>query len=397
VHSCSSLLLQVDHKVAAGAAVLMRLEQQSGVKPPECSTLISTAADECQLVSENTSLRALFEPDFTRALACVSACPVYSPTSIAQIDVDDIVVAVKDESTRLGLGSFKALGGVYAVAQLVLEQATADHGQRPEIDALLSDPVKSVAQSMTFVCASAGNHGMAVAAGAKLFGAAARVHLSAEVPASFAERLQERGASVCISGATYEESLFAANRDAIETGAYLLADGSWPGYTHAPSLVMEGYTVIASELYDTFRQSDNWPTDVYLQAGVGGMAAAVALMIRKHWPEQPRIVIVEPAAADCLAQSAAQKQLVEVTGPVSNMGRLDCKAASLLAFQALSRCDVNYVSISDNEALTAVSAMAQYGLNTTPSGAAGFAGWQRDRAVDRAHGTQPLVIMSEQA
>ena len=353
--------------------------------------------DEYLLVSENANSRTLFEPDSIRALECVAACPIYKPTAVIEIDVDGIAVFVKDESTRLGLGSFKALGGVYAVAQLVLEQATIENGQRPAIDTLLSDEVRSVAQSMTFVCASAGNHGMAVAAGAKLLGATARVYLSAEVPTSFAHRLQERDATVCVAGATYEESLVAANQDASETGACLLADGSWPGYTHPPSLVMEGYTVIASELQNTFSESGSWPTDVYLQAGVGGMAAAVAVMIRKHWPIQPRIVIVEPTAAECLAQSAAKGQLVEVTGPVSNMGRLDCKAASLIAFDALSQCDVQYSSISDNEALNAVSALDYYGLQTTPSGAAGFAAWQRDRALDRAAGNRPLVIMSEQA
>ena len=348
-------------------------------------------------MSENAKSRTVFEPDFIRALQCVMACPIYSPTAVAEIDDDGDVVLVKDESTRLGLGSFKALGGVYAVAQLVLEQATIEYGQRPAIDALLSDEVRSVAQSMTFVCASAGNHGMAVAAGAKLLGATARVYLSAEVPQSFAHRLQARGATVRVAGATYEESLLAASQDASETGACLLADGSWPGYTYPPSLAMEGYTVIASELYNTFKQSRSWPTDVYLQAGVGGMAAAIAVMIRKRWSIQPRIVIVEPTAADCLAQSAAKNQLVEAVGPVSNMGRLDCKAASLLAFQALSQCDVQYASISDIEASNAVSAMGHHGLQTTPSGAAGFAAWQRDRAFDRAAGKRPLVIMSEQA
>lgn len=347
-------------------------------------------------MSDNTNSRTLFEPDSVRALTCVAACPVYKPTTVIEIDDGGIAVSVKDESTRLGLGSFKALGGVYAVAQLVLEQATVEYGQRPAIETLLSDKVRSVAQSMTFVCASAGNHGMAVAAGAKLLGATARVYLSAEVPTSFAHRLQEQAATVCVAGATYEESLIAASQDASETGACLLADGSWPGYTHPPSLVMEGYTVIASELYNTFSQSGSWPTDVYLQAGVGGMAAAVAVMIRKHWPIQPRIVIVEPTVADCLAQSSAKNQLVEAVGPVSNMGRLDCKSASLLAFDALSRCDVRYVSISDNEALSAVSAMSHYGLRTTPSGAAGFAAWQRDRDIDHAAGNRPLVLMSEQ-
>jgi len=165
---------------------------------------------------------------------------------------------------------------------------------------------------------------MAVATGAQLFGAKARIYVSEEVPSSFATRLRERGAEACVAGATYEESLEAANADVSKTGALLLADGSWDGYLEPPSLVMEGYTVLAIELKNSFEASGNWPSDVYLQAGVGGLAAAVTYIIRKTWAVQPRIVIVEPTAARCLAISAEQGSLVDAQGPVSNMGRLDC-------------------------------------------------------------------------
>lgn len=348
-------------------------------------------------MTQDSDLEPQFKPDFKRALACISACPIYAATPIVDIEDDGVAVSVKDESLRLQLGSFKALGGVYAVAQLILEQAAAELGQRPAIETLLSDEVRSIAKPMTFVCASAGNHGLAVAAGSKLFGANARIYLSEEVPKSFAMRLQDLGATVCVSGATYEESLLAANQDADDTGAYLLADGSWPGYTYPPSLVMEGYTVIASELCSTYAKTELWPSDVYLQAGVGGMAAALAYMIRKNWQVQPRIVIVEPSAADCLAISAAQNKMLEATGPVSNMGRLDCKAASLLAFKTLRDCDVHYRTVSDDDALQAVASMSEHGMHTTPSGAAGFAAWQIERALGHTSGDRPLVIMSEQA
>ena len=310
---------------------------------------------------------------------------------------DGIGVWIKDESQRLGLGSFKALGGIYAIAQLLSEEMERQTGNSPDGSTMMDESVERVAADITFVCASAGNHGLAVATGAKLFGANARIHLSATVPSSFAQRLESVGATVCRSGDTYEESLQLAEQDAASNAAILLADGSWQGYTHPPSLVMEGYTVMARELCDAFTAKNHWPSDVYLQAGVGGMAAAVAVMIRNYWLKQPRIVIVEPTAADCLAISAKAGKLVDASGPVSTMGRLDCKAASLLAFDALSACDVEYLAVSDNEAGVAVKSLEFLGLQTSPSGAAGFAGWQRERAVDKNAGSHPLVIMSEQA
>ena len=338
-----------------------------------------------------------FQPDAQRAWQMLQCCPRHAATPLVCLCDDGWGVWVKDESQRMGLGSFKALGGIYAIARLLAEAVQSATGERPADSAMLDDSIRQVAANQTYVCASAGNHGLAVATGARLFGARARIHISASVPESFAQRLEHIGAVVCRSGTTYEQSLQIAEQDAHDCGGMLLADGSWQGYTHAPGLVMEGYTAIALEMQSAFEAKNRWPTDVYLQAGVGGMAAAVAVMIRRHWPVQPRIVIVEPVAADCLAISARAGKLVDAQGPVSTMGRLDCKAASLLAFDALSACEVQYLAISDEEAQIAVRSMNFLGLNTTPSGAAGFAGWQRDRALDQTKGQHPLVVLSEQA
>ncbi|MFO6465054.1 pyridoxal-phosphate dependent enzyme [Jannaschia sp. KMU-145] len=293
----------------------------------------------------------LLEPD--RALVLLRHCPIHAATPLMRHGD----LWLKLESERMGLGAFKALGGVYAVARLL--------GGTPET---LADG--RAGRGRAFVCASAGNHGLAVAAGARLFGARARVHLSAQVPDRFALRLQARGAEVVRSGETYEESVAADNADAEATGATHLADGSWPGYTEPPRLVMEGYTVIAREIAAEMRA---WPDRVYLQAGVGGMAAALAETIRADWPVQPEIVVVEPDRAACLAASAAVERPVTVAGDVSIMGRLDCKAPSMLAVEILARCDVRYATLTEAESRAAVELAAGMGHGTTPSGAAGLA------------------------
>ena len=348
------------------------------------------------IADELATRPALFNPNAERAMAFSKTCPQYVPTQLLCVEDQGEALLIKDESTRYGLGSFKALGGIYAVAQLLLEHVQ-EEGEKLGLDDLFSERVREFASTQTYVCASAGNHGMAVATGARLFGANARIYVSTEVPPSFAERLRERGAEACVSGANYEQSLEAANEDVKHSNAVLLADGSWEGYVYPPGLVMEGYTVLATELFDEFSASDQWPSDVYLQAGVGGMAAAVTIMIRRHWLVQPRIVVVEPDAADCLALSAAKGQLVEASGPVSSMGRLDCKAASMLAWDTLVRSNVEYAIITDEQAEAAVLALEALGLNTTPSGAAGLAALHQDRAEGRSVGKRPLIVMSEQA
>lgn len=301
---------------------------------------------------------------------------------------------IKDERDRMGMGAFKAVGGIYAVAKLVQEQMQQEAGKAPALKDMFTEEVRNFARDLTFVCASAGNHGMAVATGARLIGANARIYLSKAVSRSFEDRLVEAGAIVVRAGEFYDDSVAAALEDAEKSNAILLADGSWQNYTHPPALVMEGYTIIAHECETEFRKPGQWPSHVYLQAGVGGIATAMAVMIRKNWDRQPEIIIVEPDAAACLQESAEAGKMVTVSGPLSNMGRLDCKEASLIAFETLQQCDVRYETITDEEALLAVTELAAFNLETTTSGAAGFAAMNRS-PLKESEDFHPLILVTE--
>ena len=321
-------------------------------------------------------------------LALLQSCPAYAAAPLTRLTWATSEIWAKDETQRMGLGAFKALGGVYAVARLIAERA----GNTPSAAGLTDPTTRDLASGMTFVCASAGNHGLSVAAGARIFGARCRIHLSATVPKAFEGRLQAQGAEVVWSGDDYEESIALAIEDAARNDAIHLADGSWPGYTEPPRLVMEGYTVMAEEMRDSFSAAGAWPERVYLQAGVGGLAAAVAHGIRTRWPEQPEITVVEPEAAPCIRDSIAAGEMTTVTGPVSNMGRLDCKTPSLLAYEILSEYADHCVTVSDAEAARAAEQATRHGIATTPSGAAGLAACLREGGEGRA-----LVILSETA
>jgi len=335
-----------------------------------------------------------FAPDPSLPLALLAVCPAYAITPLTtKTGPTGRAMLVKDETNRMNLGAFKALGGVYAVARLIDEawQAAGNGPLAPED--YLSDEARALADNMTFVCASAGNHALAVAAGARIFGAKARVLLASDVPQNFETRLIEtQGAQVVRAGATYAESVDAAKADAEATGAILLADGSWPGYSHPPLLVMEGYTVIAEELRIAFEESNDWPSHVFLQAGVGGIAGAITHMIREYWQVQPEIIVVEPDKAACLTESHAAGYPVQVEGAVSSMGRLDCKEPSLIAFGIFERTGVHFMTITDAEAQDAANRLGSQGMATTPSGAAGLAGLRAFGEVRR-----PLIIVTEGA
>lgn len=305
-----------------------------------------------------------------RPLKLLRSCPAYEATPLVELQdpAGKLNVArlwAKDETQRMRLGSFKALGGAYAVAQIIADRTDGSDTE--------SDEFRRVASSLTFITASAGNHGLSVAAGARIFGARSVIVLPATVPEAFAARIRRTGGEVTRVNGDYEDSVAYAEAAARKNDWLLLADGSWEGYLGPPSMVMEGYTVLAEECRQSFEQIGEWPTHVFLQAGVGGLAASFAAHVRTSWPAKCEIVVVEPDAAPCLMASIEKGRLERVEGPESNMARLDCKQASLIAFEALSNDADCFTTVSDDQAKQAAGLLSSAGLATTPSGAAGMA------------------------
>lgn len=319
--------------------------------------------------------------DATDVARLLQRCPAHAPTPLRRMPALAARLGVaqlwlKDERERMGLGSFKALGAAHAIAREAAATGAAD--------------LQQALRGRTYVAASAGNHGLSVAAGARLFGARAVIYLAETVPDAFVARLQAKGADVMRAGHDYEASMQAAAQAARANGWSLLSDSSWPGYTEMPLRVMEGYLQLAAECV---AQIDQPPSHILLQAGVGGLAAAVAAHARHVWGDAPQIVVVEPMAAPALIDAIRAGTLVDSSGPVSCMGRLDCKTASWIALHGLARDADLFVTLSEADALRAVTLLAEAGLPTTASGAAGVAALLAGLAVPSD--ARVLAILSE--
>ena len=318
--------------------------------------------------------------DATGVGALLARCPSHSPTPMRDGKALAILLGVarlwlKDERARMGLGSFKALGAAHAIARAAVATGTTD--------------LRKALAGRVFVAASAGNHGLSVTAGARVFGARAVIYLAETVPEPFAERLRARGAEVVRAGADYAASMEAAASDAGARGWTLLSDSSWPGYTEWPLRVMEGYLQLAAEAADQLPES---PSHILLQAGVGGMAAAVAAHARLVWGDGPKVIVVEPEAAPALLHSIRAGRVIGTAGPDSCMGRLDCKTPSLIALNGLARDADVFVTVSDDRARHGADLLAAHGMPTTPSGAAGVAALPMLDLPTDAH---VLAILSE--
>ncbi|EEX10105.1 putative diaminopropionate ammonia-lyase [Ruegeria lacuscaerulensis ITI-1157] len=322
--------------------------------------------------------------DSDRLKRLLALCPAATQTPLTEAkDLAPVKnLWIKDERGRMNLGSFKALGAAYVIACLACEDS-----ESPDSPSL---------KGRTFVTASAGNHGLSVAAGARIFGAQAVVYIAESVPESFADRLRAQGARVVRDGADYAASMTAASRAAQQHGWTLLSDSSWEGYVDLPRLLMEGYLQIAIEAVEQCPQP---PTVILLQAGVGGMAGALAAYFRQAWQDEPRIVVVEPESAPALQASITAGKCVFADGPDSIMGRLDCKEPSLIALNGLARDADLFLTLDDTEVAAQLPALARAGLETTASGGAGVVALMNE-ASRSALGIGPkdrvLCILTEQ-
>jgi diaminopropionate ammonia-lyase len=328
------------------------------------------------------------------------------PALAAELGVG--AIHVKDEGFRLGLGSFKALGGSYAVIRLVLEAASRQFGRPVEIAELHDPEVNAVAAAMIFACATDGNHGRSVAQGAQLVGAKAVIFVHAGVSDERVAAIARFGAQMVRFQGTYDQSVAEAARVAAQSGWTIVSDTSWPGYERIPGLVMQGYTAIARE---ALRQLPEPPTHVFIQAGVGGIAAALAGHLAITLGDRrPVFVVVDPARAACIFETARAGHPVKIAhGEPTVMAMLECYEPSLVAWRVLSRVADGFMTVEEEDAIAVMNRLARPAgrdpaIVAGESGGAGLAGLVRasaDTAARTALGldgsSRVLVVNTEGA
>jgi diaminopropionate ammonia-lyase len=314
---------------------------------------------------------------YRRAKAAITAWSGYAPTALR--DLPGLAAAggigvlrLKDEASRFGLGSFKALGGAYAVGNLLC-QALARGGVAASTADLDAGIFSAATQRVTLTCATDGNHGRAVAWGAQRFHARCVIFVHDTVSRHRAAAIEAYGATVQWVPGTYDDALRACSREAAAQGWLVVSDTSWPGYTEVPRDIMQGYRLMADEAADQWDGAP--PTHVFIQAGVGAAAASVSVQCRARWSPAPALVVVEPDRAACLLASARTGALTAVGGALDTiMAGLACGEPSLLAWQELERGSAAFMAIPDAAAVATMRRLAAQGIVAGESGVAGLAG-----------------------
>ncbi|MEM7209493.1 MAG: diaminopropionate ammonia-lyase [Pseudomonadota bacterium] len=323
-----------------------------------------------------------------QAVEEISQWPAYAPTPLrqftglaAELGVHNIYY--KDEATRFGLGSFKALGGAYAVLCLLRRELSQKLDREVDFAEIRSGALAEHTRNIMVATATDGNHGRSVAWGSQQFNCGCTIYIHAEVSEGRKAAMEAFGATVVRVDGNYDASVQQAERDANDNGWFIVSDTSYEGYVDLPRHVAAGYTLFMDEAIAAINAIDgeSAPTHVFVQGGVGGLASAVfGYLWQKYGRDRPRFVMVEPNLADCLLQSArnARATLVDIQDETIMAG-LSCGEVSLLGWRIIEPCVDDYLSIDDELVAPTMRMLADGAFDQAPvvageSGVAGLSG-----------------------
>lgn len=287
---------------------------------------------------------------FQRSHPNYQVTPLHRLENLAvHLRVKDILV--KDESYRFGLKAFKVLGGMYAIGRYLASRLNRDIETLSFPD-LTSETTRQTIGKLTFITATAGNHGRGIAWAARELGQSAVVYMPRDASKLQIQAIEQEGAQVKVIDDNYDATVQLAAKTAEEKGWILLQDTSWENYEEIPNWIMQGYSTIGWEIVQQIEEmGTQHPTHIFLQAGVGSYASAVAMFLKNYFKEKcPKIIIVEPDGANCFYQSfqVGDENYQIVTGQLESiMAGLACGVPNPKAWEILKEVADGGISVSD--------------------------------------------------
>ncbi len=271
--------------------------------------------------------------------------PQYSVTPLANLKglADEIGIGglyVKDESYRFGLNAFKVLGGSFAMAKYIAGEMKRDVSEMT-YEYLTSPEFEKDFGYATFFTATDGNHGRGVAWAANKLHQKAVVHMPKGSTKTRFDNIAKENAKVTIEELNYDDCVRLAAAEARETEhGVIIQDTAWEGYEEIPSWIMQGYGTMSREASEQLKENGvDRPTHIFVQAGVGSLAASVVGYFSNLYPDDPpKFIICEADAAACLYKGAVlgtgEEQIV--TGDLQTiMAGLACGEPNTIGWDIL--------------------------------------------------------------
>jgi diaminopropionate ammonia-lyase len=279
--------------------------------------------------NKNDILSILSKSEIDEAYRVISGWDNYFPTPLTSLNklsqkLKLNKIFYKDESKRFNLKSFKALGGAYAV-----------------------EKVSKGNKKIIISTATAGNHGRSVAWGSKKLGLKCKIFISEYVSEFRAKVMRSFGADVIRIKGNYDASLKECIKQSKQNNWEIVQDVAWQDYKLVPKLTMAGYSVMMKEISNQINNEQI--SHVILQAGVGGMAAAMVAGIARYLNNVPKIIVVEPDSAACVLESIKSGKIEKISiKKESIMGGMSCDEVSLVPWEILKNSVNHCVTVSDD-------------------------------------------------
>jgi diaminopropionate ammonia-lyase len=332
-------------------------------------------------------------------LAFHQRLPGYAPTPLVRAPHLAAALGVrnawvKNEASRLGLPAYKILGASWAVYR---ELETLYGPLTPWTTLQELAPQLRAHLPLTLVTATDGNHGRAVARMARWLGLGSLILVPGDMVPARVQAIEAEGAKVKVVKGTYDEAVAVAARLADERHL-VISDTAWDGYERVPGWVVEGYGTIFQEIDQQLaEQGGEQPDVVSAQMGVGSLAMAVVQHYRAPG-RATRVVGVEPTRAACVLHSLEAGEPTEVPGPhASIMAGLNCGNTSPLAWPYLQAGLSASVAIPDTHAEQAMRLLAQDGVVSGESGAAGAGGLLALLSGEQTAHTHPRLSLTRES
>ena len=310
-------------------------------------------------------------PDFATPIRSVGWTPVYSPAWL-QEDAGVANLWVKDESSN-PTASFKDRASAVVVAR-----------------------AKEIGAEVV-VTASTGNAGAALAGMAAAADQKAVIFAPRTAPQAKIAQLLIYGAKVLLVDGSYDQAFDLSILAANEFNWYCRNTGYNP-------FTAEGKKTAALEIWEQLilPGSLEKPLNVFVSVGDGniisGLHKGFKDLLEIGWLEQmPRIFGVQSEGSAAVANTFMAGD--ETIHPVSANTRADSISVDLprdgvRAVRAARQTGGAYITVSDDEIMSAIPELGQVGIFAEPAGAAAYAGLKKALSQDVVSGDDAVLVLN---
>lgn len=262
-------------------------------------------------------------------------------------------------------------------------------------------------KSEVVVTASTGNAGAALAGMAAAVGQKAVIFAPKSAPQAKVAQLLIFGAKVILVDGTYDEAFDLTIKASNEFGWYCRNTGYNP-------FTLEGKKTAAFEIWEWWLEAhrdwhkkdslldDHPPLTIFVSVGDGNIISGIHKgfkdLLALGWiPNLPRIIGVQAEGSAAIANAFHQNSetIVPVSAKtIADSISVDLPRDGVRAVRAVMHTDGTYITVADEEIISAIAELGRLGVFAEPAGAAAYAGLVKATQLGVVGSDDPILVMN---